>query len=42
MSTQKAVTTQAVNALGEKVQTRNCSEPTRDAALIYKTLHYKE
>ena len=42
MSTQKAVTTEAVNALGEKVQTRICSEPTKDAALIYKALRYKD
>lgn len=42
MSTQKAVTTEAINALGEKVQTRICTEPTKQAALIYKTLHYKE
>lgn len=42
MSTQKIVTTEAVNALGEKVQTGICSEPTKDAALIYKTLNYKD
>lgn len=42
MSTQKAVTTEAINALGEKVQSRICSEPTKDAALIYKTLCYKD
>jgi Transposase len=42
MSTQKLVTTEAVNALGEKVQTRICSEPTKEAALIYKTIHYKD
>ena len=42
MSTQKVVTTEAVNALGEKVQTRICSEPTKDAASIYKALHYKD
>lgn len=42
MSTQKVVTTEAVNALGEKVQTRICSEPTKDAASIYKTLRYKD
>ena len=42
MSTQKLVTTEAVNALGEKVQTRICSEPTKQAALIYKVLHYKD
>ena len=42
MSTQKVVTTEAVNALGEKVQTRICSEPTKNAASIYKALHYKD
>ena len=42
MSTQKAVTTEAINALGEKGQSRICSEPTKDVDLIYKTLHYKE
>lgn len=40
MSTQKVVTTEAVNALGENVQTRICSEPTRDAASIYEALRY--
>ena len=40
MSTQKVVTTEAVNALGENVQTRICSEPTRNAASIYEALRY--
>ena len=42
MSTQKIVTTEAINALGEKVQFRICSELTKDVDLIYKTLHYKD
>lgn len=42
MSTQKAVTTEAVNALGEKIQSRICSEPIKQVALIYKALHYKD
>ena len=41
MSTQKAVTTEAFNALGECVQTRFCSEPTPELAKIYKALRYK-
>ena len=31
MSTQKAVTTEGTNVLGEKVQMRLCSEPTKVA-----------
>ena len=42
MSTQKAVTTEAVNALGENVQIRICSEPTKEVASIYKALQYKD
>lgn len=42
MSTQKLVTTEAVNALGEKVQIRMCSEPTTAVARIYQALHYKD
>ena len=42
MKTQKLVTTEAVNALGEKVKYRVCSEPSRDAEKIYRLLHYKE
>ncbi|MGL5919288.1 MAG: hypothetical protein ACRCZQ_02135, partial [Bacteroidales bacterium] len=30
------------NALGEKIETRICSEPTKDAAQIYKALKYKD
>lgn len=42
MQPQKTVTTEAVNALGEKVKYRVCSEPTKDAANIYRLLHYKD
>ena len=41
LSTQKAITTEAVNALGEKVRLRLCSEPTKAAADIYQRLNYK-
>lgn len=41
LSTQKIVTTEAINALGEKQHIRICSEPTKDAAEIYKLLSYK-
>lgn len=41
MSAQKLVTTTAFNALGEKVELRQCSEPTRAAADIYDKLHYR-
>ena len=42
MSTQKAVTTEAVNALGEKVTVRLCSMPKKEAAEIYEMLGYKK
>ena len=42
MSTQKAVTTEAVNALGEKVTVRLCSTPKKAAAEIYEMLGYKK
>ena len=42
MSTQKAVTSEAVNALGEKVEMRICSTPTEQAAGIYSMLNYKK
>lgn len=42
MSTQKAITTEAVNALGEKVQLRLCSNPTKAAADIYERLRYQK
>ena len=42
MSTQKAVTTEGTNALGEKVYMRLCSEPTKAAEGIYDKLKYKK
>ena len=42
MRTQKAVTTEAVNALGEKVRLRLCSNPTKAADDIYERLRYKK
>lgn len=42
LSTQKAITTQAENALGEHVEMRLCSDPTESAAEIYRLLRYKE
>ena len=42
MSTQKAGTTEALNALGEKVQMRLCSEPNKSANDIYERLKYKK
>ena len=42
LSTQKAVTTEATNALGEKVQMRLCSEPNKSADEIYERLKYGE
>ena len=41
MSTQKAVTSEAINTLGEKVEMRICSTPTTKAANIYSILNYK-
>ena len=41
MSTQKAVTSTAYNAMGEKVKMRICSKPTEQAAEIYSMLKYK-
>ena len=41
MQTQKSVTSEAVNALGEKVKMRICSTPTEQAAAIYSMLNYK-
>ena len=38
--TQKAITTEADNALGEPVQLRLCSDPTDSAAEIYCALGY--
>ena len=42
MSTQKAVTSETVNAMGEKVEMRICSTPTEQAADIYSMLNYKK
>ena len=41
MSTQKLVTTEALNSLGEKVEMRICSNPTEAAAAIYDKLNYR-
>ena len=41
MSTQKLVTTRAVNALGEIVETHICSTSTEAAADIYNKLGYR-
>lgn len=41
MSTQKLVTTEAVNALDEKVTFRQCSKPTKQAEQIYAMLKLK-
>lgn len=40
--TQKAITTEADNALGEKVSIRLCSDPTDNAAEIYRCLGYRD
>ena len=42
MSTQKAITTEGVNALGEKVSLRLCSEPGKAAEDIYERLKYRK
>ena len=42
MKTQKAVTTEATNALGEKVHLRMCSEPNKAADNIYELLNYRK
>lgn len=42
MSTQKLVTTEAYNALGQKVEIRQCTEPTMAAKAIYKALAYRD
>ena len=41
MRTQKAVTTTAINSLGEKVEYKMCTKPTDKAKEIYQTLKYK-
>ena len=40
LSTQKAITTEADNALGERVEMRLCSDPTDSAAELYRALSY--
>jgi transposase len=40
LSTQKAITTQADNALGEHIQLRICSDPTDAASELYRLLKY--
>ena len=40
LSTQKAITTEADNALGERVEMRLCSDPTDGAAELYRALSY--
>ena len=40
LSTQKAITTEADNALGEPVELRLCSDPADNAAEIYRALGY--
>ena len=42
MSTQKAITTEGINTLGEKVHLRLCSEPNKAAEDIYQRLRYKK
>ena len=42
MSTLKAITTEGVNALGEKVYLRLCSEPGKAAEDIYERLRYRK
>lgn len=42
LSTQKTDTTEATNALGEKVQMRLCSKPNKSADDIYERLKYKK
>ena len=42
MSTQKAITTESVNALGEQVCLRLCSEPGKAAEDIYERLRYRK
>lgn len=42
MSTQKVITTEGYNPLGEKILLRQCSEPTEAAEDIYKRLNYKK
>lgn len=41
LSTQKAITTEAVNAIGELIEMRLCSDPTESASEIYRCLDYQ-
>lgn len=41
LSTQKAITTEAENALGQRVELRICSDPTEAAAELYRALKYQ-
>lgn len=41
LSTQKAITTEAVNLVGERAELRFCSDPTDNAAELYRFLGYK-
>ena len=40
LSTQKAITTKAENALGEQIELRICSDPTDAASELYRILGY--
>ena len=40
LSTQKAITTEAENALGERVELRICSDPTDETSELYRALGY--
>ena len=42
MSTQKLVTTEGINPLGDKVELRQCSRPKKSAVEIYRALNYNE
>ena len=42
LSTQKAITTEADNALGEHIQLRICSDPTEAASELYRILRYNQ
>ena len=42
VSTQKLVTTQGVNPLGDRVELRQCSQPKKSAQEIFKALGYRE
>ena len=42
MKTQKAITTEGTNALGEKVHLRLCSEPNKSATQIYEMLNSRK